>query len=120
MRSRRLVGRSSRRGLRGSTRRSSSASSVQAKRWKNSVGRPEVQAFAGSLEGERARKGVFLTTSTFTKEATDYVRRIEKKIVLIDGARLAALMVDFGVGVTTVETYEIKRIDGDYFTEEDG
>lgn len=92
---------------------------VQAKRWKNSVGRPEIQAFAGSLEGERARKGVFLTTSAFTKEAIDYVRKIEKKIVLIDGVRLAGLMVDFGVGVTTVERYEIKRIDGDYFAEDD-
>ena len=91
---------------------------VQAKRWKNTVGRPEVQAFAGSLEGERARKGVFLTTSSFSKEAVEYVARIEKKIVLIDGQRLAALMVDFGVGVTTIETLEIKRMDGDYFLEE--
>jgi restriction system protein len=92
---------------------------LQAKRWKNTVGRPEIQAFAGSLEGERARKGVFLTTSTFSKEATEFVRKIEKKIVLIDGARLASLMVDFGVGVSTVERYEIKRIDGDYFAEDD-
>lgn len=91
---------------------------VQAKRWKNTVGRPDIQAFAGSLEGERARKGVFLTTSTFSKEAIDYVARIEKKIVLIDGQRLASLMVDFGVGVTTVDTLEIKRLDGDYFLEE--
>jgi restriction system protein len=91
---------------------------VQAKRWKNTVGRPDIQAFAGSLEGERARKGVFLTTSTFSKEAIDYVARIEKKIVLIDGQRLASLMVDFGVGVTTVDTLEIKRMDGDYFLEE--
>jgi restriction system protein len=91
---------------------------VQAKRWKNTVGRPDIQAFAGSLEGERARKGVFLTTSTFSKEAIDYVARIEKKFVLVDGQRLASLMVDFGVGVTTVDTLEIKRMDGDYFLEE--
>jgi restriction system protein len=91
---------------------------VQAKRWQNNVGRPEVQAFAGSLEGERARKGVFITTSSFSSEARDYVRRIEKKIVLIDGRQLAALMVDFGIGVNTVDAYEIKRVDTDYFTEE--
>jgi len=91
---------------------------VQAKRWQNNVGRPEVQAFAGSLEGERARKGVFITTSSFSSEAKDYVRKIEKKIVLIDGTQLAALMVDFGIGVNTVNSYEIKRVDGDYFTEE--
>lgn len=91
---------------------------VQAKRWKNTVGRPEIQAFAGSIEGERARKGVFLTTATFSKEAIEYVARIEKKIVLIDGQRLASLTVDFGVGVTTVDTLEIKRLDGDYFLDE--
>jgi restriction system protein len=76
-----------------------------------------VQAFAGSLEGERARKGVFMTTSGFSNEARDYVRKIEKKIVLIDGGQLAALMVDFGIGVNTVSAYEIKRVDTDYFAE---
>lgn len=91
---------------------------VQAKRWQNNVGRPDVQAFAGSLEGERARKGVFITTSSFSNEARDYVKRIEKKIVLIDGRQLASLMVDFGIGVNTVTTYEIKRVDTDYFAEE--
>jgi len=91
---------------------------VQAKRWQNNVGRPDVQAFAGSLEGERARKGVFITTSSFSNEARDYVKKIEKKIVLIDGRQLAALMVDFGIGVNTVNTYEIARVDSDYFTEE--
>jgi restriction system protein len=90
---------------------------VQAKRWQNNVGRPDVQAFAGSLEGERARKGVFMTTSGFSNEARDYVRKIEKKIVLIDGGQLAALMVDFGIGVNTVSAYEIKRVDTDYFAE---
>lgn len=91
---------------------------VQAKRWQASVGRPDVQAFAGSLEGERARKGVFLTTSSFTAEARDYVRKIEKKIVLIDGRQLTGLMVDFGIGVNTVTSYEVTRVDSDYFTEE--
>jgi restriction system protein len=91
---------------------------VQAKRWQNNVGRPDVQAFAGSLEGERARKGVFITTSGFSSEARDYVKKIEKKIVLIDGRQLTGLMVDFGIGVNTISTYEIARVDGDYFTEE--
>ncbi len=91
---------------------------VQAKRWQNNVGRPDVQAFAGSLEGERARKGVFITTSSFSNESRDYVKRIEKKIVLIDGRQLAVLMVDFGIGVNTVTTYDVKRVDTDYFAEE--
>jgi restriction system protein len=91
---------------------------VQAKRWKDTVGRPEIQAFAGSLEGERARKGVFITASTFSSEARQYVSRIEKKIVLIDGAQLASLMFDFGIGVNPVNTYEVKRVDTDYFSEE--
>lgn len=91
---------------------------VQAKRWQNTVGRPDVQAFAGSLEGERARKGVFITTSSYSNEAREYVKKIDKKIVLIDGRLLATLMADFGIGVNTVNTYEIVRVDGDYFTEE--
>ena len=91
---------------------------IQAKRWQNTVGRPEVQSFAGSLESEKARKGVFITTSGFTKDADDYMKRIEKRIVLIDGTQLATLMVDFGIGVNTVNTYEVARADGDYFTEE--
>ena len=88
---------------------------IQAKRWSNSVGRPLVQAFAGSLEGVRARKGVFITTSTFTADAVDYVQRIEKKIVLIDGSQLADLMIDYNVGVTVSQTFKIKRLDSDYF-----
>jgi restriction system protein len=90
---------------------------IQAKRWGNVVGRPEVQAFAGSLEGHRARKGVFITTSQFTKDAREYVTRIEKRIVLVDGEQLAQLMMDFGVGVTEVDTYEVKKLDRDYFEE---
>lgn len=91
---------------------------VQAKRWTGPVGRPTVQAFAGSLEGQRARKGVLITTSTFTREALDYVTRIEKRIVLVDGSRLAGLMIDHGVGVNDVATYHVKRVDADYFGEE--
>ena len=91
---------------------------VQAKRWDQTVGRPAVQAFAGSLEGQRARKGVFITTSGFTRDAEEYVTRIEKRIVLIDGDRLAQLMIDHGVGVAEVATYQVKRVDADYFGEE--
>lgn len=92
---------------------------VQAKRWDQVIGRPLVQAFAGSLEGQRARKGVFMTTSTFTRDAQDYVKQIEKRIVLIDGERLAHFMIDHGVGVLDVATYQVKRIDADYFGEGD-
>ena len=77
-----------------------------------------VQAFAGSLDGYRARKGVLITTSQFSPEAQDYVGRIEKKIVLIDGEELAKLMIDHGIGVATDAVYEIKRLDTDYFEEE--
>lgn len=91
---------------------------LQAKRWENTVGRPVVQAFAGSLDGYRARKGVLITTSQFSPDAKDYVSRIEKKIVLIDGEELAKLMMDYGIGVATDAIYEIKRLDTDYFEEE--
>jgi restriction system protein len=91
---------------------------IQAKRWEGTVGRPVVQAFAGSLEGFRAKKGVMITTSAFSKDAVDYVGRIEKKIVLIDGEQLAQFMIDYGVGVAEMVTYTVKRIDLDYFDEE--
>jgi restriction system protein len=91
---------------------------IQAKKWSRTVGRPELQAFVGSLEGKRANKGIFITTSSFSSEAEEYSRRVGKKLVLIDGERLAEHMIDFGVGVTPVTTYEIRRIDGDYFSEE--
>jgi restriction system protein len=90
---------------------------IQAKRWGRSVGRPEVQGFAGSLEGFRARKGVMIATSTFTNDAQDYVKNIEKRIVLIDGAMLAGLMLDHGVGVTISSMYVLHKIDFDYFEE---
>ena len=88
---------------------------VQAKRWEATVGRPEIQKFAGALQGQRARKGVFITTSNFSREAEEYASRIESKIILIDGDRLASLMVDNGVGVSTVGVYELKKVDTDYF-----
>ncbi len=88
---------------------------VQAKRWQNPVGRPVVQAFAGSLEGQRARKGVLITTSQFTEDAKEYVKRIEKRIVLMDGFTLALNMIEHGVGVTEVAAYPVKKIDLDYF-----
>ncbi len=90
---------------------------VQAKKWTGVVGRKEVQAFAGSLEGARAKKGVFLTTSAFSKEAVEYVRRIEKRIVLIDGEQLAGLMIEHDVGVKVTRTYKVKKLDSDYLDE---
>ena len=91
---------------------------LQAKRWENPVGRPEIQKFVGALLGRRSKKGIFITTSVFTKEAVEYARSIDSKVVLIDGARLAQLMFDFDIGVSTQDTYVTKRIDTDYFPEE--
>jgi len=88
---------------------------LQAKRWETTVGRPEIQKFAGALQGKRAKKGIFITTSSFTKDSIEYVSMIETKIILIDGATLARLMFDHGVGVTTSSTYEVKKVDSDYF-----
>lgn len=90
---------------------------IQAKRWQATIGRPEIQKFAGALQGHRARKGIFITTSNFSREAEEYVARIDSKIVLIDGEQLAQLMIDHNVGVTPVTTYETKKMDGDYFIE---
>lgn len=90
---------------------------LQAKRWEGTVGRPEIQKFAGALQGQRARKGIFITTSSFSSEALNYVSMIESKIILIDGTRLAKLMFDHGIGVSSASTYEVKRIDSDYFTD---
>ena len=91
---------------------------IQAKRWQGSVGRPEIQKFVGALQGQRARKGVFITTSSFTGEATDYASRIDTKVVLLDGNAIANLMIDFDVGVAAGTPYIVKRIDSDYFEEE--
>jgi restriction system protein len=91
---------------------------LQAKRWEAVVGRPEIQKFVGALQGQRAKKGVFITTSDFTKDAVEYVRNIDNKVVLINGSLLANLMIDHDVGVSLAATYEIKKIDSDYFLEE--
>src|SRR3990167_175313 len=91
---------------------------IQAKRWENTVGRPEIQKFVGALTGQRAKKGLFITTSDFSKDSLDYVSRIDTKIVLIDGETLAQLMIDHNVGVSTIASYELKKIDSDYFSEE--
>ncbi|MFN7249091.1 MAG: restriction endonuclease, partial [Microcystis sp.] len=93
---------------------------IQAKRWadNNAVGRPEIQKFVGALAGQGAKKGIFITTSYFTKEALEYVPRNEIKIVLIDGEELGQLMIDYNLGVSTQKIYEIKRIDHDYFGDE--
>lgn len=91
---------------------------VQAKRWEGKVGRPTVQAFAGSLEGVRANRGIIISTSDFTADAKDYVKQIEKKIVLIDGEMLSQLMIDHDLGVSTIASYQLKKIDTDYFSED--
>ena len=92
---------------------------IQAKKWDkdNSIGRPEIQKFAGALMGKKAQKGVFITTSSFTKDAQEYANQIGSKIILIDGIMLAQLMIDYNVGVNLVASYELKRLDSDYFEE---
>jgi restriction system protein len=88
---------------------------VQAKRWKNSVGRKEIQSFVGALAGFQAQKGIFITTGDFIQNAIDYAESVSQKVILIDGPKLADLMIEHNVGVTTVDTIEIKRLDSDYF-----
>lgn len=90
---------------------------IQAKRWEGNVSRPEIQKFVGALQGQRAKKGIFITTSDFTNEAVQYASMIDNKVVLINGETLASLMIDFNVGVSPVRAYEIKRIDSDYFVD---
>lgn len=90
---------------------------LQAKKWDGTVGRPEIQKFVGALHGKRAKKGVFITTGSFSAEAIGYVEHIDPKVVLIEGKRLAELMTDFEVGVATARTYHVKRVDSDYFEE---
>ncbi len=93
---------------------------IQAKRWQaqSTIGRPEIQRFVGALIGQYARRGVFITTAKFSKEARDYVGKIDAKVILIDGERLAELMIDYGVGVSLKTSYEIKAIDYDFFSDE--
>lgn len=93
---------------------------LQAKKWARDrrIGRPDVQQFVGALHGKRARKGVFITTASFTDDAREYAARMDPTVILVDGDTLAELMIDHEVGVTTVATYAIKRIDSDFFDEE--
>jgi restriction system protein len=92
---------------------------IQAKRWDNqSVGRPDIQSFVGALDGQKATKGVFITTSKFADTAQEYVKTITKKVILIDGDQLTNYMIDYGLGVSTFTTYDLKKIDNDYFGDE--
>lgn len=91
---------------------------VQAKRWENTVGSREVRDFVGGMETYRSRKGVLITTAGFTKDAREYVTNIERRVVLIDGRRLAELMMDHGVGVATARTFAVQKVDLDYFEDE--
>jgi restriction system protein len=89
---------------------------IQAKKWKETVGRPEIQKFVGALAGKRAKRGIFIATSSFSPDAIKYATGIDTKVILIDGMKLADLMIDFNVGVTEFISYKLKRIDSDYFT----
>jgi len=91
---------------------------VQAKKWEGTVGRPEIQKFAGALQGQHAKRGILMTTSNFSKEAADFASRVDNKIILLDGETLVQHMIDHNVGVTPSVSYEVKKIDLDYFTEE--
>jgi restriction system protein len=91
---------------------------IQAKRWENVVGAKEIRNFVGSLVGQKANKGVFITTSDFTKDAIDYVKTISHKVILIDGLLLAQLMIENNIGVSKIISYDIKKIDTDYFIED--
>lgn len=92
---------------------------VQAKRWKNPVGRPEIQKFFGALHGKRATKGVFITTSSFSNEARTYADSVTPRVILVDGPQLTRLMIEYDVGVTVTKTYRLKRADLDYFVADD-
>lgn len=91
---------------------------IQAKKWEGTVGRPEIQKFVGALHGKRAQKGVFITTGVFSAEATNYVKQIDPKVILIDGKTLCNYMIDFNIGVNASAIYELKKVDSDYFDED--
>ena len=90
---------------------------IQAKKWDGTISRPEIQKFASALQGKRARKGVFITTSDFSAGAREFVTNIDSKIILIDGKQLAGLMIEYGVGVSNEAVYELKKMDSDFFTD---
>lgn len=117
----RVIGRSGDEGIDGiinEDRLGLDAIYIQAKRWEAVIGRPEIQKFVGALQGQRAHKGVFITTSDFTKEAQEYVKNISNKVVLLNGLTLARLMIENNVGVSVAAVYEVKKIDSDYFVDE--
>jgi restriction system protein len=91
---------------------------VQAKRWQNTIGRKEIQSFVGALAGKQANKGIFITTSDFNRNATEYAHKVTQKIILIDGKRLADLMIEYEIGVSSIRTIKLKRLDSDYFEDE--
>ena len=91
---------------------------IQAKKWENTVGRPEIQKFVGALQGKRAKKGIFITTSNFSKDAKEYIKNLDVSVVLIDGIKLIELMIEFDLGVSIKNIYKLKKIDTDYFNEE--
>lgn len=88
---------------------------IQAKRWEGLVGAKEIRNFVGALAGQKANKGVFITTSGFTKDALSFVQQIQQKVILIDGQLLAQYMIDYDIGVSMEKAYQIKRVDHDYF-----
>jgi restriction system protein len=92
---------------------------VQAKRWANNVQRPDIQRFFGALHGQGATKGVFITTSDFSPQARDYAASVTPRVILVDGQQLAELMIDHGVGVSVEHTYEVQRLDLDYFVSDE-
>lgn len=93
---------------------------IQAKKWSDTVGRPEIQKFVGALQGQQATKGVFLSTSPFSSDAVEYAARVTPRVILVDGDQLAQLMIEHDVGVTTSDSYQLKRLDLGYFEVEDG
>jgi restriction system protein len=95
--------------------RSANVIYIQAKRWKHNVGRPEIQSFVGALAGKKANKGIFITSSSFHDNATDYAAGLHNKVILIDGRRLAELMIEHNIGVAEEQAYRVKKIDSDYF-----
>ena len=88
---------------------------IQAKRWEGPVGSKEIRNFVGALAGQKANKGVFITTSSFTKDALQFVQQIQQKVILIDGQQLAQLMIDYDIGVSLEKSYQVKRVDHDFF-----
>ncbi|MCB1177466.1 MAG: restriction endonuclease [Leptospiraceae bacterium] len=91
---------------------------IQAKKWEGTIGRPEIQKFVGALQGQRAKKGIFITTSSFNENSYDYISKIDIKVILINGEELANLMIDYNVGVSLKRNFEIKKIDTDFFIED--